>query len=761
MEQVIATSHPPSTYKPGLTLEVYKDERFQMQDGVYRFVMELDNAVLLLKRENTDGERTIPECDLTQMLSAGTACRLSKYSPKDENDAHRIRVTGDQLAPEEENTLRGIRARALWTAVRLFDDDPDATKGRKGLNKIIRKAQVELKERGIEVKITPSTLLRAINNCGSNGDRRLRYFLSQRGKYKSGRLPQRVEDFLVSAVNFFWNKRQRDFNDAMAYFRDLLKVENARRESLGLKPLKPPQRPETLRRRITLATSRENFVRKYSEHEARQKFDGVADSLSASRPGELILVDHTLLDDYLLLDRNTGLPLGRPWLSIAIDVATRCIPGFIITPEPPSLYTLVALLKRVNRDKSFLAEKYPFVEGRTDSWIKPTTVVVDNDWSHLSPSAQDAFADLGIEVIYAPKATPEFKAIVERMFHTLNTMLNHKLAGGISENVLVRRMTRFKPEDFTNMTLEDLEGLIYETLIVYENEPHEGVGGIPARLWAEGVRHGRPFIDNITEFDTLMAATSEISLTRSGVKFRNMSFHDQANTSALLNDLVALQPKKTQSDKTYVTGRVRAKIKYQPHDCSHIEVWNPVTKRYVSLFNRDEKYSNGLSFWAADRVRAFARQLDLAFTSDEQRWHARNMLRQHYEAFMPAQRVGTTREARRFVAQEQAALSGDTVVHTSAPATYAGNAEATNIPQDLAHQTRLDGDRVPDGVTRNPKKAAKTRRENQARKEKLAAIAAEAKNPAQPELDLPAPLILPAAAASSILKAVAVGFGAS
>jgi putative transposase len=312
------------------------------------------------------------------------------------------------------------------------------------------------------------------------------------------------------------------------------------------------------------------------------------------------------------------------------------------------------------------------------------------------------------------------------------------------------------------MTIEDLEGIIYEALIVYENEPHEGIGAIPARLWADGIkRHGRPFIDDINALDTLLAATAEVSVTRAGVRFRGMRFHDQANTTRLLNDLVAYQPKKSQSDKTYVTGRVRAKIKYQPGDCSRIEVWNPVSKEYLTLGNRDERFSAGLSFWAADRVRAFARHLDLEFQTDEQRWDARDALRQHYEAFMPAQKVGTTRDARRFVAQEQAELVGDGVIHAAAPASYDGNAAAINIAQDLMHQTRLDGDSMPDGVLRNPAKAAKTRKASKERKAKLDAVHAALKSPTPIDGDeMPKPLFVPGRGVGAVVPTVGAGWNA-
>jgi putative transposase len=57
------------------------------------------------------------------------------------------------------------------------------------------------------------------------------------------------------------------------------------------------------------------------------QFRPVKASLTASEPLELVQIDHTLVDMIVVddLDRKS---IGRPWLSLAIDVATRAVTGF-------------------------------------------------------------------------------------------------------------------------------------------------------------------------------------------------------------------------------------------------------------------------------------------------------------------------------------------------------------------------------------------------------------------------------------------------
>ena len=46
-------------------------------------------------------------------------------------------------------------------------------------------------------------------------------------------------------------------------------------------------------------------------------------------PLQLMQMDHTLVD-VVVVDEVDREPIGRPWLTLAIDVATRAVPGFYL-----------------------------------------------------------------------------------------------------------------------------------------------------------------------------------------------------------------------------------------------------------------------------------------------------------------------------------------------------------------------------------------------------------------------------------------------
>jgi hypothetical protein len=49
---------------------------------------------------------------------------------------------------------------------------------------------------------------------------------------------------------------------------------------------------------------------------------------------DLVQIDHTWMD-VVVVDREWRLPIGRPWLTLAIDVASRAVAGFSVSLEAP------------------------------------------------------------------------------------------------------------------------------------------------------------------------------------------------------------------------------------------------------------------------------------------------------------------------------------------------------------------------------------------------------------------------------------------
>lgn len=668
---------PPGPVFLDLPLQIRVGETYEFPDGLFRFCQQRPNGILLFQREGTALDKPITIGMFSELLDRAEVRRIDFFPSR------RHVAKDSEFGPHEEDTPDCARARTLQFYVRMWDKQKGAQLGTKWLKSFIARLRTHAIAKGLDHDFSASTLFRAIKECGAPDCRPLRAFRSSRGRGPRSRLAPRILELIARTVEEYWSDRTCDYNDAYGVFRQLLREENARRQAEGREPLKGPRRMETIRRRITAATSHENWARKYSKKEADEKFKGCRQGVSAERPLQLAIMDSTTADTWTVIDTETFIPLGRPTITVCIDVYTRMILGHLVSFEPPSLFSALLVLKRVNRPKAYIRKVFSHIQGTSDAWGCPEAILVDHGLEFTSPSFQDALADAGIEVIWAPVKTPQYKAIGERFFGTLNTMLLHKLQGGVPYDPKTMRQVGLDPKADAIITLGDLDALLHEMIILYQGKPHEGLGAVPARVWREGIeRHGRRFIADIRQLDAMIGRVDEAVLTRRGIRFKRMVFHDTDLTTRLLADMAPGESKRTQSRRLLSSARVKVKIKYNPADCSSIQVWNHAgkpTPHYVSLPNRARKFSQGLSFWQAAQI--FAVNAEKNLQDEDEMWAARDRLRQRWMSIAGQLPLRETRDARRGLAQSMG--------------TYG---EADTLPEEpIRHKNVLHGTIHPDG----------------------------------------------------------------
>jgi putative transposase len=194
------------------------------------------------------------------------------------------------------------------------------------------------------------------------------------------------------------------------------------------------------------------------------------------------------------------------------------------------------------------------------------------------------------------------------------------------------------------------------------------------------------------------------------------------------------------------------KIKYDPLDASCIQVWNDAAKppRFETLSNRDRKFVCGpptktpgrnpakeftkaISFWHIEKVKIFAKANNLPFKTDEERWAARNKLREKWEKIAGILPMRDTREAIRGLAQsqsmfdrtasahgEETVAASDVLFATAEPSAH-GMEEATLVPDQVAAFERDDQERyAPKGRSPSAKSKAKVKRTRREKTEEKA-----------------------------------------
>jgi putative transposase len=133
---------------------------------------------------------------------------------------------------------------------------------------------------------------------------------------------------------------------------ELVRMIQARCMEAGLKP---PHR-RTIEARIKDVDLQDRARRRGDEATVKAT-TSVPGALRTTRPLEVVQLDHTRADIFVV-DEETRLPIGRPWLTLAIDVHSRMVMGFHLTMDAPSrLSTSLCLLHAVFDKTAWLQER--------------------------------------------------------------------------------------------------------------------------------------------------------------------------------------------------------------------------------------------------------------------------------------------------------------------------------------------------------------------------------------------------------------------
>jgi len=98
----------------------------------------------------------------------------------------------------------------------------------------------------------------------------------------------------------------------------------------------PPPNYRTVGRRVEALDARFALGKREGSKRAREKYGPVGVStLPHDLPLDLVQMDHTWMD-VVVVDREQRLSIGRPWLTLAIDVASRAVTGFSVSLQAPS-----------------------------------------------------------------------------------------------------------------------------------------------------------------------------------------------------------------------------------------------------------------------------------------------------------------------------------------------------------------------------------------------------------------------------------------
>jgi putative transposase len=245
----------------------------------------------------------------------------------------------------------------------------------------------------------------------------------------------------------------------------------------------PAPAASTVRRRIPGANE-ETTRRRLGNKAARERFKPQTGEFpDADYPLQVVELDHTVVD-IILVDEVYRQPIGRPYLTMAIDVYSRMVMGFYLSYDPPgTVGTGLCMAHMLLPKEEWLAKVE--VEGGWPCWGRPGALHLDNAKEFRGGMMQRACEKYDIRLEFRPVKTPEYGGHIERLMGTCMRKV-HTLPGTTFSNSQQRG--EYNSQKMAALTLKEFEQWLTTYIIeVYHKSVHTQTNQIPFERFRDGI----------------------------------------------------------------------------------------------------------------------------------------------------------------------------------------------------------------------------------------------------------------------------------
>lgn len=242
--------------------------------------------------------------------------------------------------------------------------------------------------------------------------------------------------------------------------------------------------PNTVRNRVKVLSEQLRVARRFGSKKAENQFSATEGAFPhADYPLAVIQIDHTPID-LILVDDEYRLPIGRPWITLAIDVYSRMVVGVYVSFDPPSATSTGICLSHAILPKDNWLVLHD-IAASWPCWGLPRTVHADNAKEFRGNMLQKACEEYNINLEWRPVARPHYGGHIERLLGTFAKEI-HALPGTTFSNTKQRE--GYDSEKESALTLSEFERwlaiLITES---YHQKVHSGIGCSPLKKYEEGI----------------------------------------------------------------------------------------------------------------------------------------------------------------------------------------------------------------------------------------------------------------------------------
>jgi len=353
----------------------------------------------------------------------------------------------------------------------------------------------------------------------------------------------------------------------------------------------------TVRNRIASIEPAQALRRRGFKDVARNRHEAIQGQFpGATHPFTVVQIDHTEAD-IILVDEVHRRPIGRPWVTLAIDVYSRMVAGVYVTFEKPAAISVgMCLAQAICPKREYMAELG--IGGEWPVWGTMSVVHSDNGKEFRGNMLKRACEEYGIDLQWRPVTLPHFGGHIERLMGTMANQLR-KLPGATFSNPQQRR--GYDSEAMAALTIKEFENHLVDFIVnVYHQRLHSELGMPPKHKWSLGVLGDAtstgtgvfPMPEDPLRIHLDFMPFFERSVQQYGIQIDNITYYDP-----VLDPYIgAMDPNNPKAKREFLVRR-------DPRDISKVYFLDPKDGRYTALPYRNIGYP-AMSAWELREVQA-------------------------------------------------------------------------------------------------------------------------------------------------------------
>lgn len=338
-----------------------------------------------------------------------------------------------------------------------------------------------------------------------------------------------------------------------------------------------PAHDNTVRNRIKEILEIESVSKRQGRDALRRYLPVPGKFPEGKFPLEVVQIDHTPID-LQFVDDITRLSIGRFYLTVAIDVYSRMILGFYISPDEPSITSVGMCLTHAILPKESELIRLG-IDKEWNCWGIMNKIHADNAGEFRGYDLLRACEEYGIDLEWRPVAKPHYGPHIERLLETFMEEV-HTLPGTTFSNI--QQKGNYDSEEEAAFTLSDFEKWLTVYIIgVYHKRVHNGIGMPPEVKFERGIFVGDdqygpvglpPRITDELKLRIDFMPTIERTIQQFGVEIDFVRYYD-----SVLNPYIGSKdPNNEKRARKFI-------FKRNPRSIGKIYFYHPDLKQYFEI----------------------------------------------------------------------------------------------------------------------------------------------------------------------------------